>query len=201
MQDDLGAAVGLAVGLNLVLAFAIRFPSDCRRIAALREHRDLVGHDERRIEAHAELTDQLRVLGGISAQCLQESLRAGARNGAQIVDHFGLAHPDAVVLDRKRTGRHIREQPDRQSVGAQQIGFRKRFEAQLLAGVRGVGDQFAQEDFLVRIQGVNHQSQYLLGFGLELFYLRLCFGRHGLTICVDPSIEMGPPRGSSRYYG
>src|SRR5882762_9956721 len=30
---------------------------------------------------------------------------------------------------------------------------------------------------------MDHQSQYLLGFGLELFDLRLCFGRHGLTIC------------------
>jgi hypothetical protein len=26
---------------------------------------------------------------------------------------------------------------------------------------------------------MDHQSQYLLGFGLELFDLRLCFGRHG----------------------
>jgi hypothetical protein len=34
----------------------------------------------------------------------------------------------------------------------------------------------------VRIHRVDHQSQYLLGFGLELFDLWLCFGRHGLTI-------------------
>jgi len=40
----------------------------------------------------------------------------------------------------------------------------------------------ALENFLVRIHRVDHQSQYLLGFGLELFDLRLCFGRHGLTI-------------------
>jgi hypothetical protein len=30
---------------------------------------------------------------------------------------------------------------------------------------------------------MNDQAQDLLGFGLELFYLRLCFCGHGLTIC------------------
>lgn len=65
-----------------------------------------------------------------------------------------------------------------------QLRFGKRLEAQLFAGIRGIRDQLAQEYLLMRVQRMNHQAQHLLGFGLELFYLRLCFSGHGLTITV-----------------
>ena len=52
-------------------------------------------------------------------------------------------------------------------------GVGEGLEAQLLAGVRGVRDQLAQEDLLVRVQRVNHEPQYLLGLGLEFFDLWL----------------------------
>ena len=42
-----------------------------------------------------------------------------------------------------------------------------RFEAQLVAGVRGVRDQLAQEDFLVRVQRMRDEVQDLLDLGLE----------------------------------
>jgi hypothetical protein len=42
-----------------------------------------------------------------------------------------------------------------------------RLEAQLVGGVGSVRDQFAQEDLLVRIQGVDHQLQQLFYFCLE----------------------------------
>ena len=42
-----------------------------------------------------------------------------------------------------------------------------RFEAQLLAGVRRVGDQLAQEDGLVRIDGVDHHVQQARNVRLE----------------------------------
>ena len=43
----------------------------------------------------------------------------------------------------------------------------ERLEAQLVAGVRRVGDQLAQEDLLVGVQRVGHQVQDLLDLGLE----------------------------------
>ena len=43
----------------------------------------------------------------------------------------------------------------------------ERLEAQLVAGVGGVGDQLAQEDLLVAVQGVDHQVEQLLDLGLE----------------------------------
>ena len=43
----------------------------------------------------------------------------------------------------------------------------ERLEAQLVAGVRRVRDQLAQEDLLVAVQGVDHQVEQLLDLGLE----------------------------------
>ena len=43
----------------------------------------------------------------------------------------------------------------------------ERLEAQLVGGVGGVGDQLAQEDLLVAVQGVDHQLEQLLHLGLE----------------------------------
>ena len=53
------------------------------------------------------------------------------------------------------------------SVGLPQGLVGQRLEAQLVAGVGGVGDQLAQEDLLVAVQGVHHQVQELFDLGLE----------------------------------
>ncbi|MNT34448.1 hypothetical protein D3C72_1704300 [compost metagenome] len=42
-----------------------------------------------------------------------------------------------------------------------------RFKAQFVGRVGRVRNQFAQEDFLVRVQGMDHQVQHLLHFGLK----------------------------------
>ena len=41
---------------------------------------------------------------------------------------------------------------------------------QLINGVGGIGNNLAQEDLLVRINGVDHQIQKALGFRLKLFF-------------------------------
>ena len=43
----------------------------------------------------------------------------------------------------------------------------QRLEAQLVAGVRRVGDQLAQEDLAVRVQRMDHELQELPDLGLE----------------------------------
>ena len=54
----------------------------------------------------------------------------------------------------------------------------QRLEAQLVARIRRVGDQLAQEDLLVGVQGVDHQIEELLDFGLEAEGFLGCSGRH-----------------------
>ena len=45
-------------------------------------------------------------------------------------------------------------------------------KAQLVAGVGGVGHQLAQKDFLVAVEGMNHQVQELLNLCLKTQSLR-----------------------------
>ena len=48
-----------------------------------------------------------------------------------------------------------------------QFGLGDRLVAQLLAGVGGVGDEFADEDFPVGIDRMHHQVQQARNVGLE----------------------------------
>ena len=59
-----------------------------------------------------------------------------------------------------------------------QIGRRDRLVAQLVEGVRGVRNQFAQEDVGLRINGVHHQVQQLGNLGLKWFVLGNGIRRH-----------------------
>jgi hypothetical protein len=87
----------------------------------------------------------LRILGGIAAQGLQKFLGAGAGDGAQVIDHFGLAHADAVVLDGQVPAAVSGISVTRQNLRTQQFRLGQRLEAQLLAGIGGIRDQFAQK--------------------------------------------------------
>ncbi len=177
VQDHLGAAVGFVVRLNLVGAFAVRIPAHAFGVAAPGQHADFLGDDKGGIEADAELADQLRVLGLVAAQGLEEFFGAGASDGAEVFDHLVAAHADAVVLDGQGAAGGVRDQLDAQGIAAQQFRPGQGLEAQLLAGIGGVGDQLAQEDFLVRVQRMDHQAQHLAGFCLEF----PCFSRHWLV--------------------
>src|SRR5690606_5228801 len=55
-----------------------------------------------------------------------------------------------------------------------------RLEAQLVAGVRGVGYQLAQEDLLVRVERMGHQVEDLVDFSFELAGLGGC--GHGMLL-------------------
>lgn len=46
----------------------------------------------------------------------------------------------------------------------------QRFEIQLINRVARVGNQLAQENFLIGIDGVNHQIQHPLGLGFKLLF-------------------------------
>jgi len=67
-------------------------------------------------------------------------------------------HADTVVRDANGTGLLVEAHMDVQlAVTFIQVVFAEGFEAQLVAGIGGIGDKFAKEDFLVGIQGMDHQ--------------------------------------------
>ncbi len=171
VQDDGSPTLGQFNGLQRILALAVALPLHAlarRCIGAAAEHGDLVGHHERGIEAHAELTNQPRIGLLRTRHRFQETSRAGAGDGADVRDHLIAIHADAVVAHGNRARIRIPAHVDMQlAIASQQLGFGNRLEAQLVAGVGGVGNQLAQEDFLVRIQRMSDQVQYLGNFGFE----------------------------------
>ena len=155
-------------------------PSDDQRSGlvgarAARLDHDLVGDHEGRIEADAELADQrLRfALGVLGGELVEKGLGAGAGDGAEARGQVLAAHADPVVGNREGLGVLVERDRDREgrAVG-DQLRVGDRLVAQLLAGVGGVGDEFADEDFPVGIDRMDHQMQQARNVGLEA--LRRC---------------------------
>ena len=171
VQDDVGAALGAGDGLDLEVARTFGAPAHAffgggSGTAGLDS--DAVGHDEAAVKAHAELTDQLRVFLLIALELGHEFTRTALGDGAQIGHGLFGAHADAVVADGDGLLVGVETQPHLE-VGRVfiELGMIDGLETQLVAGIRRVGDQLAQEDFLVGIQRVGNEVQDLLDLGLK----------------------------------
>ena len=136
---------------------------------AARKHLDTFGHDEGRVEAHAELADELRILLLVAREFLEELGGAGARDGAEMRNDLLAAHADAVVADGERSlvGLSASIQTASSVSPAISVGLDEGFEAQLVVGVGGVGDQLTQEDLPVAVQRMDHELHQLTDLGLE----------------------------------
>ena len=145
-----------------------RTPCCGRQPGAARLDRDPVGDDEPRVEADAELADQLRVLLLVALQRRDELARAALGDRAEVGDRLFRRQADAVVADGDRL-RVLVEGDLHRELGLPfvQLGLVDGLEAQLVAGVGGVRDQLAQEDLLVRVERVGDEVQDLLDLGLE----------------------------------
>src|SRR5690606_29329370 len=120
----------------------LRRPYPCFSIASAAAcHRNAVGDHEGCIKADTELADQARAfLAFIKA--IDERLCAGAGNGAEIVDQLLPLHADAGVGDGERARVLVRNDADCQRPAILKQFWRgDSLIAQLVAGVRSVGDQ------------------------------------------------------------
>jgi hypothetical protein len=173
VEDDVGAAPLLADVLEGVAAVGLRLPAD-RLVGgsagAAGEDRDLVGNHECRVEADAELADQFRVVLVLAAlQQLEELLGPRVGDGTEGLGGLVAAQADAVVAHRQGAGLGIGDQFDSPLVAVGvDGGVGEGQVAGLVDGVAGVGDQLAQEDLLVRVEGMDHQVEDLVDLGLEL---------------------------------
>ena len=110
VQDDLGAARHALGRSSVAGATSKPAPPEERHTHASlaaglpARHLDAVGHHERRVEADAELADQAGAVLGLGEPA-QEGARAGAGDGAEVVDQLLAVHADAGVGDRERAGR------------------------------------------------------------------------------------------------
>src|SRR5206468_11266686 len=100
VQSDVGASRLLPDDYNGIVPFARTLPSDAlvgRDSSAATEEDNPLRDDEARVEADAELTDELGVLGGLGGQALKALARPGLGDRADLVDDFLPRETDAVV--------------------------------------------------------------------------------------------------------
>ncbi len=201
VEGDPGAPLRPLDVLDAVLALAVRLPVHALRgrsagPAGLDDH--LVGHDEGRVEAHAELADEVGVLLLLAGQLADELAGAGTGDGAELADDLLPGHADAVVDDGHRLRRRVVLHPDLQlRIGLQQGRVGQRLEAQPVGRIRGIGDQLPEEDLPVAVEGVDHEVQELLHLGLETVGFARSDG-HGRGYLEAGTAFIGPPGGISR---
>ena len=168
-HDDVGAHF-LLVGLResvALHALALPLPGLLLTLGT-GDDSDLLRHHERGIEAHAELADNVNVVALVLGLEIQ---RAGLGDGAQILFQLVLGHADAVVRHGEGAAVLVHRQVDLQIVLADADGgVGQALEIPLVAGVGGVGDQLAQKNLPVGVNGIDHQVQQLFALGLELMH-------------------------------
>ena len=103
LHDDVCTGALALCGLDGIAIRTARLPHKRRvRAVFLRDDRHLVGYHECRVEADAELADDVNIV--LLLHLLLEFETAGAADSAEVFLHLGLIHADAVVGDGQRAG-------------------------------------------------------------------------------------------------
>ncbi len=181
LQNHFRAAVFFVARLHAVPFRSGGFPLP-RLVAPERAaaHRDMAAYHKRGIKPHPELADDFHIFRAVlllAVFLLHVVLKvegAALRDGAEVVLQLLFRHAAAVVGNRQGMFFLVRKNPDHEIV-AVQSGFavRQGLVVQLVNRVARVGNQFAQKNFLMRINGVDHQIQKTFGFRFKLLQ------RHG----------------------
>ena len=176
LHDDVGADVRALTRGHSVAVRALGFPFPGLVGAVfLRDDGHLVRDHERRVEAHAELADDVGIGALVTLHLLAEFQTAGGGDDAQVVLQLLLAHADAVVADGQQAALLINGQFDLKLVPSQaHLVVRQAQVAQLVDSVGGVGDDLPQEYLLVGIDGIDHQVQQAFALRLECLFLHTC---------------------------
>ena len=177
VQDDVGAAGRLLDRLDGELALAVGLPPHAvgRRAGRARDDRDLVGDHERGVEADAELADQVGPRACTSC-CCSASRNARVPDWAMVPRFSTIVSRDmpmplseTVSVPAALSGDEL-DLPVLVAFELVLVG--ERVELDLVDGVGGVADQFAEEDLAVGVERVGDEVEELLQFGLELHLFR-----------------------------
>jgi hypothetical protein len=121
---------------------------------------------------------RLEFLAPPSPRALRKAFEPEWAMVPRFFDELGPGHADAKVLDRDGLRLVVGGDVDLEPGRRRRCPSRSAGVAELLEGVGGVGDQLADEDFLLRVERVDDDIEELLDLGLELELLR-CGGGHG----------------------
>ena len=202
MQGDAGAVVGAQCGgllsgggLDGVALNAVGFPGERLGLTVCAGgYGNFLGNHERRIEAHAELADDVHIFALLFGVFSLELKAARMGDGTQVGFELVARHADAgigngdgacVLVEGNIDGKVVLRNGDR--------GISEALEVELVHRVGCVGNKLAQEDFLVRVDGVDHQIEELFALSLELLHsdpsffgrmARATRHRHGNTLFI-----------------
>ena len=105
--------------------------------------------------------------------------RAGARDGAEVLDQLLAAHADPIVGDCEGAPLGIGLEHDPEgSVLAEERGLGQCEVAETVAGIRGVRDQLSEEDLFLAIERMGDDIEEAAHLRLKSALLR----SHGLSI-------------------
>ena len=104
----------------------------------------------------------------LSFTALKNVTRPGMGDGAQVFDHLLGGHADAGVLDGQRVGFGVGANADgERQVWIEHVAVGEQLEIQAGEGVGSVGDQLAQEDLALGVEGMDQDIEQLAGFSLK----------------------------------
>ena len=179
MQGDAGAVVGAQCGglfggggLDGVAFDAIGLPGEGFGLAVCAGgYGNFFGNHERGVEAHAELADDVYVFALLFGVFGLELEAAGMSDGAQIGFQLFAGHANARVGNCDGASILVECHVDGKIIlGNSDGGVGEALEVELVNRIGCVGDKLAQEDFLVGVNGVDHQIKELFAFCFELLH-------------------------------
>lgn len=162
-----GVAGGTVAGPGEVLAFGA---------PGVGGDGDFVCDHEGGVKADAKLADDLGfvALAGVF-EGGGEGFGAGVGDGAEVFDQLVTRHAEAVVGDGEGAFFLVGGEGDFEGeIRLEDVVFSELSVTNFFEGVCGVGDEFADEDFPVGVEGMNDDVEELFDFGLEFV-----FGGHG----------------------
>ena len=125
------------------------------------------------VETHAKLTDDVDIGALLLGVLGLKLLGAGMGDGAQVALELLGGHTDTVIRNRDGTGIFIKGNTDGQ-VALVELDTRilQALKVELIDGIARVGDKLAQEDFLIGVDGVDHEVEQFFALGLKLTHVQ-----------------------------
>merc|ERR1712039_725786 len=151
----------LDFAMNHLRVFLYRERATCSRlpdvlfvIVVFTYNSNFIRHQVCGVEANAELADHRNI--SPSGHRFHESFGTRLGNGTKIVDELILRHSNArVVNTHGGVGLIWNDLDEEVWLRFNLLWVGDRLIADLVQGIRRIGDNFTQEDFLIRVEGVN----------------------------------------------
>ena len=133
----------------------------------------VAGNHKGRVEAHAKLADDVDIGALLLGVLGLKLLGAGMSDGAQITLELLGGHADTVIRDGNGAGVFIKGNTNGQ-VALVELDARilQALKIELVDGIARVGDKLAQEDFLIGVDGVDHEVEQFFALGLKLTHVQ-----------------------------